>query len=480
MNKGFHAAKEAAAATYWKPDAAAFEWVAVGWQRDLDTSFARAAAPSRRVGAQGQTEKAQAPSGFSFFKKDDIKRSQNCGVVGRRVVASLAYTKNMQAEDVVNGMIDALRGLCGRAAAGRGLPAEAAELPASVMELFCNTFEAEGVKDAHAEAMFSRLRQLEPGDLATNMTSYEHLLYKLRVEHEIRDVRVQLQCMRNVGSMCLDAPLHIVQARAILAAFERTQHPRVRSIVWAMREMAAYYIHGNNASLAATYVPDLFEFAECVQRKDDAFSQIFLTYYSPRDTDAEAEAFMADCCRVFEACGSVDWAERNSAISALRGHLLYLRSKRELITNGSDAWTSFYADDMLELEGIMAVVEAFHAEAATMTSDAARSLGVKESAKGEIVTAFGSIFSSLLRSAKDALVKRQKLQEECRVRHCATLARAAQDAPDPEEDFEEWGQSCWLPTVDYVVFIKRLIRKAASYIFLPMPEAPFFRVRHIS
>lgn len=232
MNKGFYPLNGAAACntTYWQ-SAAEPRWEAIGWKREIDDSFSRAQV-CKRASAPSNVPEPLLLSGFSLFDEGDVKRSQNCAIVGRRVVSRLSFDKSMVFDDIIDLMMD---GLCD----------SEGDMPSVILDLFSNAFEVDGIRDSRVDAMFRHLRNRDQEDVRVNMKTHEYLLYQIRIEHETCDVKRQLECLKNAHSLIFaEAPLHLAEAERIYSAFEHTTQRVVRDVVAAMRQMAAYYLHG--------------------------------------------------------------------------------------------------------------------------------------------------------------------------------------------------------------------------------------------
>lgn len=393
MNKGFYPLNAVCARKtgYW--NGTTYKWEALGWKREIDCSFSRAAKPhiERKVPEPDV-------NGFSLFDEADCKRSQNCAIAGKRLVSMLSFSKSTGAAELFADLLEDVR--------DGGKDGDCPEL---LMDLFSHAFEVNGARDKRAEAMFRHLTKQDSTAVCANMTTHEFLLYQLRVEHETRDVKRQLQCLKNAHSILYsEAPVQLAEAKKIRCALDRTASPQVRNVVGAMREMAAYYLQGNNTRVA--YVPDIFKFSISIQEKSDAFSKIFLTYYAIPGTDAEFEAFITDCCRIFGAAGNVDWAERDAARNKFKCDLQLTAETCAAFATDSDAWKGFEDNELQRMRGVLEDLDTLDSEAFLLMRDVAESLGVSRDKSGELLVVFESIFLSLSRSLKLVTEGREKLR----------------------------------------------------------------------
>lgn len=453
MNKGFYALNAACArtTTYWDTEYTTSQWEAPGWKSEIDRSFSRAVTSPCKLKPQRKVSEAHDLSGFSLFGEEDCKRSQNCAITGRRIVSMLSFNKSMVAGDVIADMIEGLQD------GGRD-----GECPAVLLDLFSNAFEVNGVHDKRAEAMFRHLQQQNQEEVRDNMTTHEYLIYQLRVEHEERDVKLQLRCLKSAHSLlCLEAPAHLAEARSIHSALQHINHHQVRSVVGAMREMAAYYLHGNNSQLRDGYIPDIVKFATSIQEKNDAFSGIFLTYYKMPCTDAEFEAFVADCCRIFGSAGKVDWAERELTREKFNAYLVTAKDTCASFASDSTMWQAFESKEMQTMHKVVSEVETLDKETHSLMLSVASSLGVAEDKRGELISIFESIFLSLSRSLKLVAVKRHELQLELVAsRHLQENRREEEEAARllATEVAEHYGTWSFLCDTVYLKMLRRAIR----------------------
>lgn len=451
MKKGFYSLNAACArsTTYWDTEDTTPQWEALGWKKEIDCSFSRAVTSACKLNTQRKVSEPQVVSGFSLFDEDDCKRSQNCAITGRRVVSMLSFDKSMGATDVIADLIDGLRD-----------GGENGDCPTVLLYLFSNTFEVNGVHDKRAEDRFRYLQQQDQEEVRVNMKTHEYLAYQLRIEHETRNVRWQLQSIKNAHSvLCSEAPVHVAEARRIHAALEHTTHRRVRNVVGAMREMAAYYLHGNTKHCKDEYVPDIVQFSVSLQEKNDAFSGIFLTYYKMPGTDAEFEDFITDCCRIFGAVGKVDWSERDLARETFNACVLTTSDTCTAFATASELWQAFGDTELPKMREVALDVETLDNEARSLMCSVAASLGVAEGKSGELIAAFESIFLSLSRSMKLVTVRRRELQVELHaLRHSAETGReevARLLTTEVAEQYDVWSFLC---DTMYFKVLRRAIR----------------------
>eukprot|EP00966_Prymnesium_polylepis_P197975 4587410-Prymnesium_polylepis.1 len=102
----------------------------------------------------------------------------------------------MGATDVIADLIDGLRD-----------GGESGDCSTVLLDLFSNTFEIKGVHDKRTEDRFKYLQEQDQEEVRVNMKSHEYLTYQLRIEHETRNVKRQLQCIKSAHSvLCSEAP----------------------------------------------------------------------------------------------------------------------------------------------------------------------------------------------------------------------------------------------------------------------------------
>jgi hypothetical protein len=398
MNKGFDPLKSAFAhtTTYWESGASP-NWEALGWKREIDTCFSRAMKPQRAIKAQIKVSEPQILTAFSIFDEADTKRSQNCAIIGRRLVSVLPFNKSMGVEDVI---VDLIEGLCDRSRE---------EHHQVLLDLFSTAFEVNGVQDKASDAIFRHLQKQDPEDIRLNMKTHEYLLYQLRIEHDTRDVKRQLECLKNAHYILYsDAQMYIEKATCIHNALVHTQNHMVRNVVGAMREMAAYYLHGNNNKFE--YIPDMFKFSVSIQEKNDSFSKIFLTYYRMPCKDSEFGDFITDCCRIFAAAGRVDWAERDLAMNTFKDCLRVTDATCMVFSRVSVVWQAFRDNELHRMRDVVAELETLDAELRSLMHSVTTSMGITDSQSVDLFSVFESIFLSLSRSMKLVAVKRRELQ----------------------------------------------------------------------
>lgn len=450
MNKGFYSLNKSCAreTTYWNAEAPSCHWEALDWKAELDTSFARTVTTARRPSVKRSESNDQEIQGFSLFRDDDVKRSQNCAILGRRVVSKIAFNKSMSASEVLDDLMDSLREWRDTAPESIQPTKEAWDSPKILLELFVTAFETNGSHDTHVDAIFQHLKLQSEDQVRENMKTHEYLLYQLRIEHETRNIKMQLTCMKNAYSiLCSEAPLHLQESKRILAAVERTRHPWVRSIVGAMREMAAYYMHGNNSQMVGSYIPDIIKFAASVKEKNDTFSCIFLKYYRVEQSDSEFESFISDCCRVFGEGGNVDWSQRQLARTAFGEHLRHAEQACSVFSKDSDMWQSFEVAELQTMRSIVRDVNDMDTEAYCLMWEVAKSLGIQEDQKGELLVVFDTIFQSLSKSLKLVAERRKELQiERYAILQAEQMRREEEDsrliAVEADEQRDTWSSIC--------------------------------------
>ena len=455
MNKGFYALSSACShsTTYWETENTTSQWEALGWKKEIDCSFSRKVAFPCRLNTQRKVSEEQDLNlnGFSIFGGEDIKRSQNCAITGRRVVSLLSFSKSMSVGEVILDLIEGLQ--------DDGRDGDCHSL---LLDLFSNSFESNGVHDKRTDAMFRHLREQDQEEVRNGMLTHEYLIYQLRIEHETRNVKRQLQCLKNAHSvLCSEAPKHLIDARIIHYALKHTSHHHVRRVVGAMREMAAYYLYGNNHQLRDGYIPDIVKFSVSIQEKNDAFSVIFLTYYKMPCSDSEFEAFVTDCCRIFGSAGSIDWAEREFARNKFKEHLITTKDTCDSFASDSVVWQAFRDNELQKMHSVVADVESIDSEIMYLMSSVAESLGVSERKSGEILAVFESIFLSLSRSLKLVTPKRQELQLELHaLRHSEETARAEEEVSRllDTEIAEQYGTWSLLCDSSFMKKLRRAIR----------------------
>ena len=418
MRKGFYSLTGTCArsSSYWDVAKNSHEWEAPGWKHEIDLEFSRTivvpspccAAPaassssSRGAPAASSSSSRGAPAAacYSFFHTDDVRRSQNCAIVGRRVVSRLSFRTDMHANDVIAQLME-------------GLYTGDGDLPSIVLNLFSSTFfDPNGVADEFADAVFERLKHHSVDEqqlLRSNMEKHQLLLYELRYEHETRDVKQQLQSLCNAHCVLNhDAPCHLTAAKGMLAALELTQSSAVVCAVAAMREMGAYYNHGTNAELASAYRPDLLKFAASVVSNDDAFTKIFLTYFKPPCGFGHV---VAECCRVFGAVGVVDVAERELQLKTCKACLHATEGTCEALAASVTAWWEFRAAQLVQMRRAVVELELVHRESVSLMDHVATSLGLS-ARRGQMLESFQTIFESMSRSLELVGLRRSLLLQE--------------------------------------------------------------------
>ena len=406
MRKGFYSLTGACArsSSYWD-DSGAYEWEAYekrSWKEEIDLEFSRTccAAPAASSSSSSSSAPAPAPAaaGYSFFDTADIRRSQNCAIVGRRVVSRLCFGRDMDVHDVVAQLMD-------------GLYTGDGDIPSILLNLFSSTFfDPSGVADAFAEAAFERLKHHERQLLRSKMEKHQFLLYELRYEHETRDVTQQLQSLCNAHAVLNhDTPCHLAAAKSMLAALELTQSSAVVCAVAAMREMGAYYNHGTNAELAEAYRPDLLKFAASIVLNDDAFTKIFLTYFKPPCGFGNT---VDNCCRVFGAVGVVDVAERNLQLKTCQASLRATEGTCDALATSVTAWREFRDAQLVQMRRAVVELGLVHRESVSLLEDVAKSLGLAGGTAGQILEAFQTIFESMARSLESVGRRRSLLLQE--------------------------------------------------------------------
>ena len=206
---------------------------------------------------------------------------------------------------------------------------------------------------------------------------------------------------------------------------------------------AASCASGNNQQLASAYIPDIVKFSVSVQEKQDAFSGIFLTYYKVPCSEAEFEALIADSCRIFGAAGKVDWAERDSARRSFEERLRATSDACSAFSN--TAWQAFRDNELEQMRAVVLGAEAADRKARELMLSVAKSVGVPDGRRSELLPAFESIFLSLSRSLTTVAARRQQVQSELSaLRRPVAIQREGEAVRLAAADFveQEWPVLC--------------------------------------